>query len=166
MVSEGAEIPKRFPNSEIFAREVRVLEIHVRLSRGSNAVLTDLAALDKQPQDLRVSILNTVMKAHVRHKEPDRAVAAADRLAEIAIKPEDVYNAASGCAQCVSLNDDREVKEHYAAHAVALLTQAVAKGYKGVAHIKKDADLDALRDRNDFKMLLRELEAMKPDKPN
>ena len=32
---------------------------------------------------------------------------------------------------------------------MALLRQAVQKGYQNVAHMKKDADLDALRDRDD-----------------
>ncbi len=31
------------------------------------------------------------------------------------------------------------------------------------AHMKQDTDLDALRDRDDFKALLRELEKPKPD---
>jgi hypothetical protein len=41
--------------------------------------------------------------------------------------------------------------------AMAWLTQAVAAGYKDVAHMKEDKDLDALRDRPDFKKLLAEL---------
>jgi hypothetical protein len=43
--------------------------------------------------------------------------------------------------------------------AMALLKQAVAKGYQNAAHMKQDKDLDALRDREDFKKLLAELEA-------
>ena len=39
------------------------------------------------------------------------------------------------------------------------LKQAVAAGYKDVGHMKQDKDLDALRDREDFKALMRELEA-------
>ena len=42
-----------------------------------------------------------------------------------------------------------------------LLKQAVAKGYKNVAHMKQDRDLDPLRDRQDFKKLLAELEGKK-----
>ena len=40
-----------------------------------------------------------------------------------------------------------------------MLRQAVAKGYKDAAHMKKDADLDALRERDDFKKLVAEMEA-------
>ena len=63
------------------------------------------------------------------------------------------------------LADKNELKERYAARAVALLKQAVEKGYKDVAQLKKDADLDALRNRADFKALLNELEAMPPENP-
>jgi tetratricopeptide (TPR) repeat protein len=43
--------------------------------------------------------------------------------------------------------------------ALAWLQQAVAAGYKDVAHLKKDTDLDPLRSRDDFKKLLAALEA-------
>ena len=50
------------------------------------------------------------------------------------------------------------------------LHQAVQAGYKDAAHMTKDADLDALREREDFKKLLAELQKkfpppMKPDPP-
>ena len=41
---------------------------------------------------------------------------------------------------------------------MAWLKQAVAAGYKNVEHMRKDKDLDALRDRDDFRQLLAELE--------
>jgi serine/threonine protein kinase len=43
--------------------------------------------------------------------------------------------------------------------AMAWLKQAVAAGYRKVAHMAKDHDLDALRQRQDFKKLMAELEA-------
>jgi serine/threonine protein kinase/Flp pilus assembly protein TadD len=45
--------------------------------------------------------------------------------------------------------------------AMAWLHKAVAAGYKDVEHMKQDTDLDALREREDFKKLLIELEAKK-----
>ena len=39
-----------------------------------------------------------------------------------------------------------------------MLRTAVAKGYKDAAHMKKDADLDPLRQRDDFRQRLREVE--------
>jgi tetratricopeptide (TPR) repeat protein len=45
--------------------------------------------------------------------------------------------------------------------AMRWLTQAVAAGFKEAAHMKRDPDLDALRDRSDFKKLLADVEAGK-----
>lgn len=39
-----------------------------------------------------------------------------------------------------------------------LLCEAVNRGYKDVAHMKGDADLDPLRQRDDFRKLVAELE--------
>jgi tetratricopeptide (TPR) repeat protein len=49
-------------------------------------------------------------------------------------------------------------EEKTAAKAVDLLRQAVAKGYKEVEHMRKDSDLDSLRQREDFKKLVADLE--------
>jgi tetratricopeptide (TPR) repeat protein len=43
--------------------------------------------------------------------------------------------------------------------AMDWLQQAVAAGYKDAAHMKKDTDLDPLRDREEFKKLIAEMEA-------
>jgi hypothetical protein len=40
-----------------------------------------------------------------------------------------------------------------------VLRNAVAKGYRNFSHMAKDKDLDILRDREDFKALLAEMEA-------
>jgi hypothetical protein len=42
--------------------------------------------------------------------------------------------------------------------AMAWLKQAVAAGFKNVAHMKKDKDLDPLRDRDDFKKMMATME--------
>jgi hypothetical protein len=46
--------------------------------------------------------------------------------------------------------------------AVDCLKQAIAAGFTNVEKIKKDTDLDPLRDRENFKKLIAELEAKKP----
>jgi hypothetical protein len=48
--------------------------------------------------------------------------------------------------------------------AMAWLQKAVAVGWRDAAHMKKDTDLDFLRDRDDFKKLLVDLEAKSPRK--
>ena len=61
--------------------------------------------------------------------------------------------------------------DKYAARAVALLIEDQSLGYfkdaANVAHMKKDTDLDPLRERDDFKQFLKELEASEtnPDEP-
>ena len=42
--------------------------------------------------------------------------------------------------------------------AMKMLRDAVSKGYRDVAHMKKDTDLDPLRQREDFQKLIAELE--------
>ena len=87
-----------------------------------------------------------------RAGEHAKAVAEANALAEA--KDVDggmLYNLACVCAlAATAVRDDAKLQDQYAARAVELLRQAVAKGYKEAAHMKKDKDLDALRDREDF----------------
>jgi tetratricopeptide (TPR) repeat protein len=74
------------------------------------------------------------------------------------------YNVACIFAIAAERRDEPDgplLKEERAQRAITLLSQAVAKGYKNVAHMKQDKELDALRDRDDFKKLLAKLEATK-----
>jgi tetratricopeptide (TPR) repeat protein len=72
-----------------------------------------------------------------------------------------LYNAAAVLTLAAGREDeagDSLSKEECAQRAVSLLRQAVAKGYKDAEHMKSDHDLKALRERDDFKKLLAELE--------
>jgi serine/threonine protein kinase len=51
-----------------------------------------------------------------------------------------------------------EDRQKHAGKAMEFLMRAVAKGYKDAEHRKKDDDLKALRERDDFKKLLADLE--------
>jgi serine/threonine protein kinase len=82
----------------------------------------------------------------------------------------DAYGAAWTLAWCVPIveKDDnldapkqQAEMQFYADQATAMLRDAVAKGYKDVEHLKKNKDLDVLREREDFKKLVAELEAAK-----
>src|SRR5207249_84719 len=80
--------------------------------------------------------------------------------------PGSLYDAAcmrAITAGVIRANDQSEKAANDAAaeadRAMAWLKQAVAAGYKDAAHMKRDTDLDALRDRQDFKNLLAQLEA-------
>jgi tetratricopeptide (TPR) repeat protein len=82
--------------------------------------------------------------------------------------PADAYDAADFLSGCIPIAanhqklDDQQRKESaqfYTDAALKLLRDAVSKGYKDVAHMKKDTDLDPLRQRGDFQELVAELEA-------
>ncbi len=93
-----------------------------------------------------------------RHAETS---AAADALA--ARWPKD-HNTLYGCA-CVhalatgAVAADAILSERYGSRAVALLRQAVEAGYHDAERLRKDADLDSLRRREDFRELLKKLDA-------
>ena len=62
------------------------------------------------------------------------------------------------CVYAVASGKIADKKQEYADRAMELLHKAVKAGYKDAAHMKKDTDLDPLRDREDFKKLIAELE--------
>jgi serine/threonine-protein kinase len=96
------------------------------------------------------------------------AEAAAD-LARVAFEPaSDPYKAAAFFSRCIPLPEKdgklpearrKELAQSYGDRALEALRQAVAKGYKDAAQMKKDPDLDPLRGRDDFQKLLAEVEA-------
>ena len=52
-----------------------------------------------------------------------------------------------------------KLEENYAADALRLLRDAMAQGFRDIARVKQDADLNTLRTREDFQQLVRDLEA-------
>jgi serine/threonine protein kinase/Flp pilus assembly protein TadD len=82
--------------------------------------------------------------------------------------PADAYAAACGlslCVPAVAKHDKLDAKrreaaaQFYSDAAMKALREAVSKGYKDVRLIKKDTDLNPLRQREDFQKLVAELEA-------
>jgi hypothetical protein len=104
-----------------------------------------------------------------------RQHAAAEELAQFAYNPaNDLYSAACFLGRCVPLaNKGSEGVEDprptgappYADRAMALLRQAVGRGYPGAEKMKQDKNLDALRPRRDFQKLLAEMQLKKTDAP-
>jgi serine/threonine protein kinase len=96
------------------------------------------------------------------HRE---ASAAVEELAQGANRDgATLFNLACITAQCAAVaRDDALLRESYAARAVVLLAQARGAGFfqdaAGIDQLKKDGDLDALRGRDDYRQLLKELEA-------
>ena len=61
--------------------------------------------------------------------------------------------------------DAARLSKDDAERAMAWMTKAVAAGFKDAAYMRKDPDLDPLRDRDDFKKLVAALEKNRPSKP-
>src|SRR5262249_14726173 len=81
--------------------------------------------------------------------------------------PADAYDAACFLSLCVPIvarhdkldaTQREEAATFYGDAAMKLLRNAVSKGYKDVAHMKKDTHLVPLRQRDDFRNLVAELE--------
>jgi serine/threonine protein kinase/tetratricopeptide (TPR) repeat protein len=105
---------------------------------------------------LRLKRASTLLnlKDHARSAADAHAVAESSNATG-----ENLYDAACALAVCARIAaNDASLAGAYAARAVGVLRRAVGKGYNDLAQIKKDSDLDALRAREDFKTLLRELE--------
>jgi tetratricopeptide (TPR) repeat protein len=113
--------------------------------------------------------LVTVAEARLGLADHAKAVTIADEIVRFSYQPAlDTYGAACLIARCVTLaNKDaqlaeakrKELAESYTQQALAFLHQAVKLGFKDVALMKKDSDLESLRERKEFQKLLADLEA-------
>ena len=112
--------------------------------------------------------LAVLAAAHAGLLEPQDALRTAETRRDVGWDaPADAYYAAcflSPCVPIVARHDKldatqrKEAAQLYGDAAMKLLRDAVSKGYKGVAHMKKDTDLDPLRQREDYQKLVAELE--------
>jgi tetratricopeptide (TPR) repeat protein len=110
---------------------------------------------DEQEPAFRLGRISTLL----RLSERDRAALETEELLKAA-SAATIYDLA--CVYALASKDavaQAERAERYAARAVELLRQAVQKGYRDLAHLKSDKDLDTLRQRDDFRKLSVELGA-------
>jgi hypothetical protein len=136
------------------------------------AVLHYEAALKSDPQNpsYRSHLqLNRVTLAPVVAALGDHARAGqiAEQLATLGWNAStDTYNAACALALCIPIvektaalpeDDRRKLADSYSDRALAMLRQAIRRGYKDAANLKKDTDLDPLRSHPEFQKLLKEL---------
>jgi serine/threonine protein kinase/tetratricopeptide (TPR) repeat protein len=132
------------------------------------------AALKGNPQNSLYrqfyrSNLSALTQSCAGERDQAAAVEAATKLRDLSWNPPgNAYNAACALAHCIPIlekdekasNEERSKQvQFYGDQAMAMLRDAVAKGYKDAAHMKKDTDLDPLRSREDFKKLVADLEA-------
>ena len=113
--------------------------------------------------------LMVLVDANAGLQDQAAAVQAAEKLRDLAWDPPgNAYDAGCALALCIPVveKDDplnaekrQAAVQFYGDQAMAMLRDAVAKGFKDAEHMKKDKDLDPLREREDFQKLLAEVEA-------
>src|SRR5262249_6858235 len=117
--------------------------------------------------------LVTLARCHLGLGDHARLAAAADDLVRCDYEPaSDAYNAASCLSRCIMLIDKddqltearrKELAQHYADRALALLRQAVAHGFKDAAKMKANPNLQPLRGREEFQRPLVDIETKNED---
>jgi serine/threonine protein kinase/tetratricopeptide (TPR) repeat protein len=132
------------------------------------------AALDARPKDsgFRQSFrdhLVALAQSRLGLADHTRGAAAAGDLTRFGFESaNDTYDAAGFLSRCMTLAEKdvqlaeatrKELARGYSDQALALLRQAVTRGFKDAARMKKDPDFEPLRDREEFRKLLASLEA-------
>jgi len=162
----GADHPDTLQTMSVIAR------ILVRLDRGADAVLVidDLLKL-ASGQASDSTLIAKLIDVRLRHFQKARDAAGCRTTAEMWENQgrgdaDGLYNAACyrAVTSAVIRDSDPSVTGAGQANAEAdrameWLKRAVAAGYKDVANMTKDNDIDALRGREDFRALLKELGA-------
>jgi len=162
----GADHPDTLQTMSVIAR------ILVRLDRGADAVLVidDLLKL-ASGQASDSTLIAKLIDVRLRHFQKVRDAAGCRTTAEMWENQgrgdaDGLYNAACyrAVTSAVIRDSDPSVTGAGQANAEAdrameWLKRAVAAGYKDVANMTKDNDIDALRGREDFRALLKELGA-------
>jgi tetratricopeptide (TPR) repeat protein len=140
----------------------------VQLGRASEAlpIIDECARRAAAGKPCRRRLLRAVMDLRLRHFEKTRDAAGCRQTAELweSLKRTDadsLYTAARlrAVTAAVLRQADKSQADTEADRAMAWLKQAIAAGYRHVADMKQDRDLDALRDRADFTKLVTTLPA-------
>jgi serine/threonine-protein kinase len=171
-VGKAVTLLEDLQNKEQLSAQGRV---YLRNSYGTRAIILDrlqrpgdaagdwerAARLDAGPSRNQFWLSRSLSLA--RAGKHARATAEAEALAKGNPSGADLYKLARVYALSVSAaRDDEKLQERYATRAVEFLGRAHGTGYFGdakfVANLKKDADLDPLRQRDDFRKLLTQVE--------
>ena len=152
--------------TQLFLRNAHVARARALddLKRYAEAAAAWDKAAELSPQPLRPEMRMSRALSRVRAGQVDAATREAEELAKNADAGL-LYNVACIFALAAARPDESGgslSKEDCAKRAITLLQQAVAKGYNNAEHMKRDHDLEALREREDFKKLLAELKKKSP----
>jgi serine/threonine protein kinase len=124
-----------------------------QLQRHDEAAKDWASALNLSAPNEKTGLQRGLMLSRVHAGHVEAALKDADQLAT-----SDCKDLLYGCTCVYALAHARTKDDKHAARAVELLRQAAAIGYRDVGHIKQDTDLDSLRNRDDFRQLIAELE--------
>jgi hypothetical protein len=147
----------------------------VQLDRGTEALpIIDECIQRAAGKVVHPNLIAMVMDSRLRHFEKTKDAAGCRTTAEMWEKlnradGNSLYDAAcmravtAAVIRATDLKSGPQVKQANAEadRALVWLKRAVAAGYKNAVHMKKDADLNDLRDREDFKKLMTHLEEEK-----
>jgi serine/threonine protein kinase/tetratricopeptide (TPR) repeat protein len=175
------QLAAAFPETPDFQNELaRMLgtraAVHVQRKEFAAAVALleqarphNLAALEAGPKNeisrrFYHNTLATMTQCHWALGDHARLAAAVEELVRLDYKPaSDPFNAAICLSRCIMLIDKdgqlaegrrKELAQKYADRALALLRQAVARGFKDAARIKENPSFQPLRERDEFQKLL------------
>jgi len=149
-----------------FRGRITLYRQRLSLCRKAAQAVKDLDFALQQPATEVPALLELRLRYLLKQQNVTAAVESAAKIKERAGDAEQLYDAACAHALCAGATnnagaDPAALAKKCAEEAMRLLKQAVAKGYKNAGHMKQDKDLDALRQRDDFKKLLAALEAAK-----
>ncbi|HKB39060.1 MAG TPA: tetratricopeptide repeat protein, partial [Gemmataceae bacterium] len=147
----------------------------VKLNRGAEALaVIDDCVRHATAEHVAPRLLPCLMGLRLRHLKQARDAAGCQQTAEMwenlkRTDRESLYNAARMRAVTAAVLRGTDLQsvlharqaEAEADRAMAWLKQAIAAGYNNAARLKKDKDLDALRDRADFAKLVTRLEGIR-----
>jgi tetratricopeptide (TPR) repeat protein len=116
------------------------------------------------PPTLRADLLALRLRVCRDRKDAAGVRRTAELLQALPNQTAGVLYATAGCHAVLAglAKDDPAGAKADADRAMTWLTKAVAAGYKDRAHMEKDANLDALRGREDFRTLIGSLPAPAP----
>ena len=164
----GPDHPDSFRSRWLMAESL------VKLDRGAEAVQVIDECFERAPgKVLPPRLLPRLLVLRLRYFENRKDAAGCRRTAELweNLKRTDalgLYNAAclrAATAAVIRATDNspasRQLADAEADRAMVWLNQAIAAGFKNAAYLKRDRDLNALRDRADFAKLVTRLEAIR-----
>ena len=77
----------------------------------------------------------------------------------------ELYKRATEFSLCAAIAKDDAQKTSFALEAVDTLKKAIDAGWKDAKHLREDAELKSIRDRDDFKKLVESIESKEGKTP-